>query len=325
MRNFIALSAVTAACSLGISAAHSKDRTYSANGNIERQYFAKGPSEISRMTSAEPCDSKGHLCDIWYPSDIRKSKPRAVILWANGTADAPVKPETYDYLLSHFASWGFVVIATRDPKTGYGDTVLESLDYLAGQTATLGSPVYRRIDLYAVGAAGHSQGATGAINAMLKSQGKVRTAVAFQLPAQKWCSPPERCVLATDLKAARTGSIFFVGGTFDFLISPEKQKKGEKLNSLAAYYEATPDRLFKAKGMVKFANHNDILGKPDCKSAVVRSPLTCTLGVHGYLGLPTAWLAWQLQDAKVAGTAFQQERGEFFNAGSWSGQVSNIP
>lgn len=297
-----------------------------ASGSIERRYKEKGPSATLRNTSSKACDSKGNPCDIWYPADIGKGEQRAALLWANGTFDGAVGPEIYDYLLSHLASWGFVVIATRDGKTGYGDTVLDTLAFLRKEAEDRNSPLYRRIDFDRVGVAGHSQGATGAINAMLKSKGKVRTSVAFQLPRQLWCSPADLCVLTPDLQAATSGSIFYVGGTFDFLISPDKQLGGNMLNSLTAYYDATPSRLLKAKGLVKLANHNDILGKPDCGTAEVGgSPLTCTLGVYGYLGLPTAWLAWQLQGAKDAGRAFRKGKGEFFSANAWSGQVSNIP
>ncbi|MGV1956824.1 hypothetical protein ACQZ5G_17365 [Agrobacterium sp. 22-214-1] len=325
MHRFTTGLAVAALFCLDVSAATAQDHVYFPTGSVERQYFVNGPSSVLRMTSVEPCDRRGHLCDVWYPSDIRSGKPLAVVLWANGTANAPVEPRVYGYLLSHFASWGFVVIATRDPSTGYGNTVLDSLDYLKRQAAKPGSPFYRQIDFGRVGVAGHSQGATGAINAMLKSKGKVRTTVAFQLPSQKWCSPADLCVLTKDLKAAKSGSIFYVGGTSDVVVSPDRQNGEGQLNSLTAYFEATPNALLKAKGLVNLANHNDILGKRDCKTAELVSPLTCTLGVYGYLGLPTSWLAWQLQGAHEAGAAFRKERGEFFRAHGWSGQVSNVP
>lgn len=302
-----------------------QERTYPASGSVERKFTAKGPANVSRRSSEEACDRRGHRCDIWFPADIQDGGQHAVVLWANGTAAAPVEPEVYDYLLSHLASWGFVVIATRDPKTGYGDTVLDALEYLKREAALPGSPIHQRVDFARVGVAGHSQGATGAINAMLESRGGVQTTVAFQLPSQKWCSPADLCVLTEDLKAASSGSIFYVGGTFDVIISPDRQNGGNALNSLTAYYEATPKTLLKAKGLVKLANHNDILGKPDCRSAEVGgSPLTCTLGVYGYLGLPTAWLAWRLQADQEAGEAFREGGGELFNARAWSGQVSNI-
>jgi hypothetical protein len=307
-------------------AASAQDARVAPTSGVERKYFADGPSGVQRMTSPEACDRKGHVCDMWYPSDIQSGRPRAVVLWANGTADAPVEPKVYDYLLTHLASWGFVVVATRDPGTGYGDTVLDSVDYLKKEAGRPGSPLYQRVDLDKVGVGGHSQGATGAINAMLKSQGRVRTAVAFQLPRQLWCNPADLCVVTKDLKAAKSGSIFYVGGTLDIIISPDRQLGGEKLNSLTAYYDATPDTLTKAKGLVRLANHNDLVGKPDCRSAAISvSPLTCTLGVWGYLGLPTAWLAWQLQGSNEAGAAFRKGKGEFFSARAWSGQVSNVP
>lgn len=294
-------------------------------GPIEREYDALGPSGVSHMTSATACDSKGNPCDIWYPADIGRGRPRAVLLWANGTSDGPVGKEVYEHILSHFASWGFVVIATRDGKTGYGDTVLDSLAYLRQLAEQRGSPFHRRVDFSRVGVAGHSQGATGAANAMLKSGGAIKTTIAFQLPAQLWCSPADLCLLTHDLKAAKSGSIFYVGGTLDALISPDWQFKPGPLNSLTAYYDATPSRLMKAKGLVKLANHNDILGKPDCRSAAQSVSLTCTFGVYGYRGFPTAWLAWQLQGSKQAGKAFRRKTGEFFTAKAWHSKVSNVP
>ncbi len=295
------------------------------SGPIERKYDASGPAEVRHMTTDTACDRKGNPCEIWYPADIQRGPARAALLWANGTSDVPVGKEVYEYILSHFASWGFVVIATRDGKTGYGDTVLDSLAYLRQIAAQPSSPLHRRVDFSRVGVAGHSQGATGAANAMLKSGGAIKTTIAFQLPAQLWCSPADLCLLTPDLKAADSGSIFYVGGTLDAIISPDWQLGSEPLNSLTAYYNATPSKLLKAKGLVKLANHNDILGKPDCGSAALSVTLTCTFGVYGYRGFPTAWLAWQLQDSEEAGKAFQRKTGEFFTAKAWHSQISNIP
>lgn len=324
IRHLIGLTALILGASISAPTLAQPSRVAPA-GSVEQRYFKGGPASVARSTSTGSCDRRGHLCDIWYPTDISSGRARPVLVWANGTADAPVEPAVYDYLLSHIASWGFVVVATRDPKTGYGDTILDSLDYLKKQASLPGNVLRDRVDFDRVGVGGHSQGATGAINAMLKSGGRIQTTVAFQLPSQVWCSPADLCVLTKDLKAAKAGSIFYVGGTSDFIISPDRQWVGTKLNSLSAYYEATPNSLTKAKGLIKFANHNDILGKPACKSAVIGGgPLTCTLGVYGYLGLPTAWLAWQLQGDKAAGAAFKQKKGEFFNARAWDRQVSNV-
>lgn len=316
-----------AAMLIGLASAAAAPASAAPNeptGPIERKYDAGGPAGVRHMTSASACDRKGNPCDIWYPSDIGRGAPRAVLLWANGTSDGPVGKEIYEHILSHFASWGFVVIATRDGKTGYGDTVLDSLAYLRKLAEQPASPLHRRVDFARVGVAGHSQGATGAANAMLKSQGTIKTTVAFQLPAQLWCSPADLCLLTPDLQAAKSGSIFYVGGTLDALISPDWQISSGPLNSLTAYYKATPSKLLKAKGLVKLANHNDILGKPDCRTAAQSVTLTCTFGVYGYRGFPTAWLAWQLQGSKEAGKAFRHKEGEFFSAKAWHSQLSNV-
>ncbi|MFK0167127.1 hypothetical protein [Rhizobium sp. NPDC090279] len=128
MHRFTAGLAFVALFCLHVSSAVADDEIYAPTGTVESKYFVEGPSRVKRMTSGEPCDQRGHLCDVWYPVDIQSGWPRAAILWANGTSDAPVEPKVYDYLLSHFASWGFVVIATRDPNTGHGNTVLDALD-----------------------------------------------------------------------------------------------------------------------------------------------------------------------------------------------------
>jgi pimeloyl-ACP methyl ester carboxylesterase len=322
---FIAVATASLLFSYGTIRAKDVVADSHSSSKIEEKYVSGGPSRPYFTTSSSTCDRKGNVCDIWYPSNIAGGSSRPVVLWANGTAEKPVEPKIYDYLLSHFASWGFVVIATRDFKTGYGDTVLDSLLYLRGIANDRSNILYNRVDFDRVGVAGHSQGATGAINAMLKSKGQIRTTVAFQLPQQRWCSPADLCVLTEDLRAASSGSIFYVGGTHDFIISPDTQWIGSDLNSLTAYYDATPQSLYKAKGLVRRANHNDLLGKPDCKSAEIGGPLTCTTGVSGYLGMPTAWLACQLQERVEACAAFRNELGELFSAPGWSGQVSNVP
>ncbi|NWP15652.1 alpha/beta hydrolase, partial [Escherichia coli] len=79
------------------------------------------------------CDSKGNQCDVFYPSNIASRNTRLpLVVWANGTGSTP---DNYTNWLKHLASWGFVVVATRDQQTGYGDTVLDSLAYMQAQEA----------------------------------------------------------------------------------------------------------------------------------------------------------------------------------------------
>lgn len=289
-------------------------------GPIETKYYANGPFATTTTRSAAACDSKGNQCDIFYPSDIASSTTRMpLVVWANGTAATPDK---YTYWLRHLASWGFVIVATRDQQTGYGNTVLDSLAYMQAEEANPASPFYHRIDFSHVGAAGHSQGASGAANAMFHSNGVITTTVTFHLPSQMWCNPADNCLLTPTLTSG-TGSIFYVSGTADGLIAPDTQGSGTQLNSQTAYYNATPGAMPKAKALLKGTNHNDISGTPGC--GLLGLLQSCNNGTYGYLGFPTAWLVWRLKGDAAAGAAFKSGSGEFFTATAWTGQAGNIP
>lgn len=289
-------------------------------GTIETKYYANGTFATTQTRSTVACDSKGNQCDVFYPSNITASQERLpLVLWANGTGSTP---DNYIYWLKHLASWGFVVVATRDQQTGYGNTVLDSLAWIRTEEANPASPFYHRIDFTKVGAAGHSQGASGAANAMFNSNGVVTTTVTFQLPSQMWCNPADNCLLTPALTGG-SGSIFYVSGTADSLIAPDTQNSGTQLNSQTAYYNATPGTMLKAKGLIRNANHNDITGTPGC--GLLGFLRSCNNGVYGYLGYPTAWLAWRLKGDAAAGAAFKTGTGEFFTAAAWTGRVSNVP
>ncbi|MBU1516808.1 MAG: alpha/beta hydrolase [Alphaproteobacteria bacterium] len=289
-------------------------------GPIEAKYEKPGPMRVAKLMTRGPCDRRGNACEIFYPADLGpEGTPHPVITWANGTDKTPSPAGKYDFMLTHLASWGFVVVATRDGTTGVGDTVLDAATYLLAQGRDPASPFYRRLDAARVGAAGHSQGASGAANAMLHSRGAIRTAVMLHLPQQAFCKPADNCLLTRDLEGARAGSVFYVSGTSDFIISPDDQLGGAKLNSLNAYYRHTPDRLPKVKALVRGGNHNDVTGRPGCPPGMG----ACGQGAQAYLGYPTAWLMWRLQGAADARGAFVAG-GELFRAPRWTRAVGNI-
>lgn len=83
----------------------------------------------------------------------------------NGTG---ATPKNYDSLLTHLASWGFIVIDSYSTQTGSGKAILDAAKYMVTQNKTAGSKFYQKIDTAHIGAAGHSQGAAGVINAHTK-------------------------------------------------------------------------------------------------------------------------------------------------------------
>jgi hypothetical protein len=285
-------------------------------GTVEKKYFAAGPWAVTYKPSGECCDTNNNAFDLYYPTNLGANGfQHPIITWANGTSTLPVG---YDYFLRHLASWGFFVVATRDPNTGTGATVLEAAAHMAKLSNQATGTYAGKLDVHHIGAAGHSQGATGAINAMKNSGGTIQTVIPIELPSQIWCSSIANCVDTSTLVA---GSIFFVDGSADF-ISPPLQPPGvPKEQSIAAYYDAVPPPLIKAKGTLVGPNHADILGQPDC-SAVA---FGCTYGVYGYLGYPTAWLMDQLQGDAYAHKAFVKPAGEFFfQISNWLFVDSNV-
>ena len=122
-------------------------------GDIEIQYAARGPLETT--TSSIP----GY--ELYYPTEMADGE-HPIITWGNGTFAIPV---VYEGLLDHFASYGFVVIASTSTMTGSGEEMLGGVDWLADENSRAGSIFFNKLDIDSVGATGHSQGGGGTINA----------------------------------------------------------------------------------------------------------------------------------------------------------------
>jgi hypothetical protein len=286
---------------------------------IEQKYFARGPWAVTSTTAAGCCDSSGSKFDVWYPADLGRSGTRhPVITWGNGTDSIP---SGYAYLLAHLASWGFVVVATENKDTGTGEQILDAAHWLLRQDSQSASPFYHRLATARVGAIGHSQGAAGALNAMIQSDGLITTAILIETPAQIFCTSPTTC---PDTRRLSGGAIFLVNGSADTLISPSAQPLPWALTGLqsnAAFYDAAPASVTKAWATLKGPSHNDVSGQPGCAALSV----LCVNGVYGYLGYPTAWLMDRLRHDSYAHQAFVAQSGELFRERTnWTNQHSNI-
>jgi hypothetical protein len=286
-------------------------------GTIEQKYYAPGSWAVTAQTGGACCDSLGNKFDLYYPTNLGAGGFRHPILtWGNGSFG---KPSQVGYLLNHMASWGFVVIATEDPMTGPGQTILDAARFLVSANSDSTSIFFNKLNVSQVGAFGHSQGAGGAINALIKSGGLIKTVIPIELSAQIWCGTLN-CV---DTKNLTSGTVFFIDGSLDIPISPPTQSpqtSGEQ--SIEAFYNAVPSGVGKVKGTLIGPTHNDVTGQPDCKTAVQ----PCINGVYGYLGYPTAWMMFQLQNDSYAHGAFVSGTGEMFSQTlNWELVASNIP
>jgi len=287
-------------------------------GTIERKYYADGSWAVTVTIGGACCDSLGNKYDLYYPTNLGAGGfQHPILTWGNGSFG---KSSQVAYLLKHMASWGFVVIATEDSMTGPGQTILDAAKFLVKANGDATSIFFNKLNASEVGAFGHSQGASGAVRALMLSGGLIKTVIPFELPAQVWCALPP-CL---DTHALTTGSVFFIDGSLDFPISPATQTQPPAvigLQSIDAYYNAVPGGVPKVKGTLNGPSHNDITGQPDCKTAVQ----PCINGVYGYLGYPTAWMMYQLQNDNYAHGAFVNGTGEMFlQVLNWQLVASNI-
>jgi hypothetical protein len=285
---------------------------------LELKYYGAGPWAVTVAIGAECCDSSGDRFDLYYPTNLGMGGLHHPILtWGNGTNSLS---GNYTFFLKHMASWGFVIIAPQDKNTGPGQTMLDGVNFLIAANSNPASIFFHKLDVSQVGSFGHSQGAGGAINAMIKSAGTIKTVVPVELPGQQFCSIAADC---PDTSHITAGSIFLVDGSLDIPISPPTQlASATGLQSIAAYYSAVPAGVTKVKGTLIGPTHCDVQGVPNCTPTTV----PCFLGVYGYLGYPTAWMMFQLQHDNLARGAFVNGTGEiFFETKNWQLVASNVP
>src|ERR1700737_910102 len=204
---------------VGVSLASYTARN-SPTGTIEKKYYAAGPWAVTVNLGAACCDSLHNKFDLYYPTNLGANGVMPPVLtWGNGSFG---KSSDCAYLLTHMASWGFVVIATSDQFTGPGQTIIDAANYLVHANSDAPSIFLPKLNVAQHGAFGTAQGAGGAINALVKSAGSIKTVIPIELPAHMWCTLGPSC---PDTSSVTSGSIFFIDGSSDILISPPTQSQ----------------------------------------------------------------------------------------------------
>lgn len=98
---------------------------------------------------------------IFHPAELAPNGVLNPILsWGNGGATTPV-----DYpQLPHFASHGFVVVASNDPLVN-GQEVRAGTDWIVKQNEVSSSPFYKKLDVKRVAGIGYSNGGLAQLEA----------------------------------------------------------------------------------------------------------------------------------------------------------------
>jgi hypothetical protein len=178
---------------------------------------------------------------LYYPKNLgQDGLKHPVITWGNGTNAIPF---FYSGLLEHWASHGFVVIASNSRMTGSGEEMLEGVDWLISENCREDSPFFNKININAVGASGHSQGGGGAINV--------------------GHSPKVECIAPIQPSPGNARGIlspmFVIAGSRDTIISPDLVER-------RVYNPSTVPTVF---GILNGATHF--------------TPLGSAQGIRGYL------------------------------------------
>lgn len=245
---------------------------------IESKYTLPGRNKVLTVTVM---NGTKKLYKIYYPASLSGVYP--VVTWGNGTG---ALPKNYDSVLTHLASWGIIAIDNFIQNTGSGEDILAAAEYMIAQNSNSSGIFFNRVDTAHIGAAGHSQGASGVINAYTNfSNGHIiKTIVPIALPSQ------------TGTQSYNTGNVyvpmFFMSGSKDWLISPFSTNKKA--------YDMLPAGVPAAMGMRKGADHNAI---------------QVTKLHWGYL---TAWMQYQLKQDPVAKLAFAGATPELLNNTNWN-------
>jgi hypothetical protein len=284
-----------------------------------------------------------------YPDMLDAFGDLKVVVWANGTIPGALSDTSclYKPLLTHLASWGYFVVAPNEKETGSGDQLEAAIQHLRTLNDTSGHRFHQKLDLSRIMAAGHSQGAVGAVRARLDTKATqpdlVDSVLALGIPSSAWVWLYDNFGICewftgrTDCTAAAGNlgphmppkpdvdalgvEVFFARGTWDTLF-------GSDQNHPAEWYPAPADPAdtpFVA-GSLLCADHVTVAGVDyaslfDADPAIVESPCNA----FGYI---TAWAHHTLVGGAPvadAGQAFvgpSGGQGELFGNARWERATS---
>jgi hypothetical protein len=110
-----------------------------------------------------PSEAGGANCTILRPATLGENGVKhPVIAWGNGTGGFV---GVYTWILSHWASHGFIIAAANTGSAGTGNEMIGCLDWVEQQNGVAGSVFEGKVAVGRAGASGHSQGGGGTLMA----------------------------------------------------------------------------------------------------------------------------------------------------------------
>lgn len=338
-----------------------------------RPYLPDDPSYPAPFKDVVVYDNGGHAgvgdCDIEeeplgeytvvYPGPpvLGAFGDHPVVVWANGTTanigftDLGIDDPTCYYAagLRHLAAWGFVVIAPNDGTTGTGVEVRAAIDELTARNDDPQDIFYQALDLSNITAAGHSQGADGAINAAVVDD-RITSVMALSKADPAYCHPNWKTAVQTlgpdwdyDCATVATASqldvpVFFVAGANECADT-------ETMRTWFSVYLAGIGRPFLAAWVANPANtpcisteasnkiYYDAIPGPAARAVVLPNAAGGGAGhvdVSEAIGYMTAWMAYMsgspaLSDAAGAFTGPSPEIATNTGWTNWNAKNLCVP
>lgn len=278
-------------------------------GSIEAEYTAMGEYSVSCI-DYPALDVLIQQYEVWYPTALEEESDKQwpVVVMANGTG---VAASRYTPIFQHLASWGFVVIGNEEQNSWNGSGSDGALDLLVGLNADESSVFYQKLNLECVGAAGHSQGAIGAINSVTVQENGWRYKALYtaSTPSSLYAS-----TLNWDYDVSKIEIPYFMAAGTGLLDAgeegvPEVVEDTQEVSisplwSQEENYSIVPASTPKLRARRTGADHAEMLPWGD-----------------GYM---TAWFMYWLQGDTRAGKAFFGDDAEILTNPCWQDIEKNL-
>lgn len=231
------VAAVTCAAQLAVGCGGGQSG--SSGETVEATYLRTGPAAITQSIAAGP---GGLTFVLHYPTNLATDGYlNPVIAYGNGSGAVCTQGQLAEGVSRHLASWGFVVVCPDVMNTGLGNEILAAVRFMLAENSREGSVFKGQLDTASIGATGHSQGATGALNANRMAAGAIRSTVTLAF-VDRALHGSDRPRLA-DVR----GPVFLASGCSDPMTTEQELYFGEMPTAAAMACKVGADHV----GMVR--------------------------------------------------------------------------
>ena len=224
---------------------------------IARDPTAAGPLAVTTLSSytATGATAGFTLARLWYPTNVASMTPRPLVVISHGNGH---QYTWYDYLGSHLASWGYIVISHQNNtvpgiETSSTTTLQHTSAIIAQQATVAGGAINGKIDSTHIAWIGHSRGGEGIVRGYDRIFDASYAPTGFGLSDLKFlCSISPTDFLGVGSANPHAANFMLLWGAADGDVS------GTPTNSVAWSFDLAERSIgFRNTVYVHGADHND--------------------------------------------------------------------